>query len=221
MKRPSRECPNVTHSFEVVRDSAERLRRKQWSDGQIPIDVDLIIERLGICLVPIPNMQSLCAMDACLSPDLTVISVDHRLIEDPMQAFRVRFSLAHELGHRILHKEFYKWFVEEILAEANDHGSVLDWARLVTETAERLFASHLEREADEFAGRFLVPVDALRSDLSELMSGIGSRDLDGMDDSTVRKYLGRKLNRRFAVNPPVITYRLLYEQLYPRPEGSR
>ena len=47
-----------------------------------------------------------CGMDAQITSDFSTIYVDQKSYENDTSRFR--FSLAHELGHFALHKQFYK-----------------------------------------------------------------------------------------------------------------
>lgn len=67
------------------------------------------------------------------------------------QLNRLRFSIAHELGHLFLHRELF----ESANIQTPDH--LLDW---LNEHDGRKY--EFEREANEFAGRLLVPVETLR-----------------------------------------------------------
>ncbi len=67
------------------------------------------------------------------------------------QLSRLRFVIAYELGHLFLHREYFE--AAGILT--SDH--LLDW---LNEHNGRKY--DFERDANEFAGRLLVPVDMLR-----------------------------------------------------------
>ena len=72
----------------------------------LPIPIEEIVERkMNISLFAIPNIKSLLGIDAFISADFTQLTVD----EDCFTKFpeRTRFSIAHEVGHLVLHKEWY------------------------------------------------------------------------------------------------------------------
>jgi Zn-dependent peptidase ImmA (M78 family) len=90
-------------------------------------------------------------MDGFITKDLKSIYVDEDLYMDDRYYKRVRFTIAHEIGHYVLHRgaiENQKFEGEE------------DWVKFRMNIDEREL-SWFEFQASEFAGRLLVPVDAL------------------------------------------------------------
>ena len=79
--------------------------------------------------------------------DLTGIVVDHDFYMNEKFANRIRFSFAHELGHYFHHKEYYSraGFV-----------SAKDWKNFIINIPESEYRN-FEWQANEFAGRLLVP----------------------------------------------------------------
>ena len=90
-------------------------------------------------------------MEAHLRSDLTGIVVDHDHYMDEKFANRMRFSFAHELGHFFLHKDFYETVVFE---------SAEEWKEILLGLPEADY-TNFEYQANEFAGRLLVPREAL------------------------------------------------------------
>jgi Zn-dependent peptidase ImmA (M78 family) len=77
--------------------------------------------------------------------------------------------------------------------------------------------SFLEYHAYEFAGRFLVPPDALRQELETVIkiaeqSGMPRTQLQ---DDAHMQYLAKPISRRFEVSSSVIERRLQKEKLWP------
>ncbi|GMV95133.1 MAG: hypothetical protein AMXMBFR82_49110 [Candidatus Hydrogenedentota bacterium] len=124
-----------------IREAADRYREENWHDGTMPVDIELILERMGIDIVPVANFLSDVGVDACLSADLTTIYIDLQYYMDERMTFRVRFSEAHELGHLVLHRHVFEEF------RRASPGSVLERARHVRDRFENEL---LEKEADEF-----------------------------------------------------------------------
>lgn len=118
------------------------------------------------------------------------------------QESRFRFTIAHELGHIVLHAKVQPEFVE--LAEGE------------------YLAQRFEREADRFAASFLMPLDAVRRELVASCSGLevdASTLLHAMqngDETALRLFRSRLvpfLSRRFAVSLSAAAYRFADIQL--------
>lgn len=93
---------------EQLRELAEQLRQEYWPEGILPIDTAKIVElRLRFDVEPVPGLLSALDMDAYLKTDLSGIVVDHDCYMQDRFANRLRFSLAHELGHYFLHRDVY------------------------------------------------------------------------------------------------------------------
>ena len=71
---------------------------------------------------------------------------------------RLRFSLAHEIGHLFLHRKAF----EE--ANIGDVAHYLEW---INDHNGRKYS--IEREANEFAGRLLVPVESLQQCFDQML----------------------------------------------------
>lgn len=92
-------------SPDEVKGKVNQFLQKHHPDNTIPIPIEEIIEhQLNINIVPTPGMMSATGIDAVTSRDLTQINIDREQFEK--SANRARFTLAHELGHIVLHKNF-------------------------------------------------------------------------------------------------------------------
>ncbi|MEI6343667.1 MAG: ImmA/IrrE family metallo-endopeptidase [Verrucomicrobiota bacterium] len=93
-------------------ESVEQFRQKHLGDlGKVPVDVLTVIEvRLRLDVIPFDRLFEKYSVDAAVLPDFSGIYVDkrsYRFLEGqpPWLFNRLRFSLAHELGHILLHRE--------------------------------------------------------------------------------------------------------------------
>jgi Zn-dependent peptidase ImmA (M78 family) len=93
-------------------ESVEEFRQKHLGDlGKVPVDVLTVIEvRLRLDVIPFDRLFEKYSVDAAVMPDFSGIYVDkrsYRFLEGqpPWLFNRLRFSLAHELGHILLHRE--------------------------------------------------------------------------------------------------------------------
>lgn len=193
------------HSSREIREAADYFREQHWPDGTIPVDIELVLERMGIDIVPIANLRHEVGMDACISADLTCVYLDLEYYCNDRMAFRVRFNQAHELGHIVLHKHVFDEH------EQTKPESVLDWARRVR---GRFDNEMLEREADEFASCLLVPEPDLRGLYEEhypkICEAFRERgwDPDSVDPDILRGYLAQPIHRTFQVSAKTIEVRL-------------
>lgn len=96
---------------------------------------------------------------------------------------RQRFTIAHELGHGLLHPDQPTVFVDEYMVHFRDDAS-------------KTVPDPREMEANAFAAALLMPEKLLRRDLRE-------RVLDAMDEVAVRS-----LARRYRVSQQALTIRL-------------
>jgi len=202
------------YRFETIRQRADQVRNTYAKNpNSIPVDIDHIVEfgyRLEVR--PLKNLKSSLDMEGMLSKDRTTIFVDNDTYTDDRFYTRHRFTLAHEIGHYELHKDYYlraKFETpEEWLALLqNIDPDELEWC---------------ERHADEFAGRLLVPIeflntetDKLRPELKKLEGIAKDLGIDNVDEIQKRKavYVARILAPKFEVSPQVIEIRIRTEKL--------
>jgi len=126
--------------------------------NKIPVEIEEIAGfDLKIEIVPEPGIKSLCDVDAYITRDFSSIVVDRDHYMDEKYYPRVRFSMAHEIGHFFLHKDFFM--------RNNIGNSTENWLEFMRKMPEREYA-FLENHANEFAGVLLVPADELLSTLN-------------------------------------------------------
>jgi len=136
---------------EKIEAIADKIRLKNWGNS-IPVDVELLAERLGLTLTPIPGLSKLAGQEAFLTG-----SLDEIILEDDSNYFRTRFSIAHELGHFILHSEQIK----SLRAVSYD-----EWKQTILEMPASIW-SRAEIQAHEFAARLLVPTEHLIGEIKK------------------------------------------------------
>lgn len=147
-------------------------------------------------IVPVPGLRKYYDIDAWLTSDLTSIYVDDGLA-DNFEA-RYRFSLAHELAHKILHADVFaqlefstasEWKEARLLIDEREYG-ILEW------------------QANFTAGMILVPPDELAVQFrkaTERLHGMGY----ALDDALpfVWDVLEKILANAFFVSSAVISKR--------------
>jgi hypothetical protein len=108
---------------------ADELRERLLPGGTLPVPVlDLAEFDLGLELDPRANLRRTGDIEALLLGDLKTIVVDRDVFIDRRAENRLRFSVAHEIGHLILHGELYR-----TLRHANLEG----WRQFIKNIPER------------------------------------------------------------------------------------
>jgi len=132
--------------------SDEKIEKAAWdflvknnAESDLPVDVELMAEELGLDIVPIPNLQRAIEVEGFCTSDFTRIYVDEGVMTST--PVRYRFTLAHELGHFVLHKEIY---------ESIQLTSIDEWKNLQRALDENSY-QRVEFQGYIFAGFFLVP----------------------------------------------------------------
>jgi hypothetical protein len=186
---------------------ADDFRSKYWS-GQLPVDIMGIVEfDLSLDMIPMTSLRQDADIDALLLSDWQTIVVDQGYYMDDRYQNRIRFSVAHELGHFVMHKEAF---------DRIPRGSAEEWIAFVRDLPEREY-SFLESHAYEFAGRFLVPPAELSVELEAAIKLAESSGLlrEQLQEDSHMQYLAKPIARRFEVSSSVIEKRLMKEKLWP------
>lgn len=188
---------------------ADEMRSKYWQENLLPIDMEKIIElRLGLDIEPMHGLFSMIDTDAWLKMDLSGIVVDYDSYINEKFANRLRFSLAHELGHYFLHKSIYTNL---------SFNSLEDWKAFMTNVSESVYKD-FEWQANEFAGRFLVPYDFLTTRVKEAIKIIRQKQLVEylrQEPDAVLSRIAPFLRKPFGISEIVIKTRVQNEELWP------
>ncbi len=195
-------------SYEVIRERAEVFRRQYCHDPlSLPIPVDEIIEfDLGINVIPTPGLRTDIDIDGYLSKDMKSIYIDSEYVYNDRFVKRYRFTLAHELGHYVLHEDKIK------LADFDTEDRWLDFRKNLSEDN----LSWFEFQAHEFAGRLLVPVDLLKERINGHRDKIESFIESIGEDLNLDLLIGavsRLINEEFGVSDAVIKKRIKKENI--------
>lgn len=145
---------------DIERISATKLQEAFPKSLFIPVDIDLIVEKQpvveGIYLVPeLQKKFNVVAITTSKPPKKCEIALDADTCNGP----RANFSVAHELGHIVLHEALY-------LSCHSIEKSV--------ELSKRLKTSYkiIERDANYFAAAILIPRKTIFTDVEKLYEGI-------------------------------------------------
>jgi Zn-dependent peptidase ImmA (M78 family) len=174
-----------------LKEKAEEFRIKHWGDI-VPVDIEEIIEsKLGMEIIPIPGLYKQCNADALISSDWKTIYVDNDNYLDDRYYNRLRFSLAHEIGHFILHKDLYTSF---------NIKSFEDFYKIIDQLNNEY--GIIEGHANRFANFLLVPREKLESEKENVLNE--HPEIKKFDIATVNSYLAIPLGKIFKVSQEVI-----------------
>lgn len=194
-----RKVRDVFLTNDVIESYADQLRKIHF-DFPPPIDVELIAEKMGIDLWPIPSLKYLTQLEACVSNNAKVIFYDDRAYE-----CRLRFSIAHEIGHIQMHST---------ILEMMRPSSYEDWHKTLEEFPSTKL-NKLETQANIFAGRLLIPTSYLIASFGLLKDKLIIMQDFIHDPSITFGYIAKDLAREFDVSEEAMLIRLKYAELNP------
>jgi len=173
------------------------------------VDMELIVEdRLELFIEPVHSLVDGYDVDAWLRVDLSGIVVDYdRYMEKRFQN-RLRFSLAHEIGHFILHREI----LEELPFNKPE-----EWKKFILAMPDQEYRS-FEWQANEFAGRLLVPRSSLADQIAKTKDTIKENKLVEFlknDPDAVLESISPLICKPFGVSERVVAIRAKRESLWP------
>ncbi|MCX6831830.1 MAG: ImmA/IrrE family metallo-endopeptidase [candidate division Zixibacteria bacterium] len=192
--------------YDTIRKYALRFLNEFHPSASLPVPIEEIVEfKLKINIIPMPNMKRDFDLEGFLSKDFSSIYVDSDTSErlEP----RYRFTLAHEIGHMILHRDFY---------DAVQYSSLTEWAQF-QDTIDSDQYSWFETQAYDFAGLILVPeqhlFDEYKIEVERLREQ--SYTFSKANFDTVNEYICIPLSKRFKVSQTVIRKRIYKDDLAP------
>ena len=190
-------------------DIADEARKKYWPESILPVNTEEIVEfRLRLDIEPVKYLLSTIDIDAYLKKNLSGIVVDYDSYMNDKFANRMRFSFAHELGHFFLHKDLYtKFWID----------SPEDWKDFILNVPENEYRS-FEWQANEFAGRLLVPHPELQAEMEKVSDILIENNLVPFlekDPDAVLSRISPMLCKPFGVSTEVIEKRVKREGLWP------
>jgi Zn-dependent peptidase ImmA (M78 family) len=195
---------------EAIWNRAEAFRKKYLHGdlAHLPVDVFTLAEiELKLDIVPFDDLFEKYDADAALMHDFSGLYVDAEAYilweKGPRwKQRRLRFSVAHELGHFILHRDIapkFKNIGEFAVWTKGYHGQQYT----------------LEQAANEFAGRLLVPPERLAAEFEKFKVNLAKLMSDLKNISYLRHSFANMMERVFEVNDQVIETRLEREGIWP------
>lgn len=136
----------TTISLTEVITTAREFSKKYNPLLTIPTPIEDILEiKLGIKLILIQGLIRNFSVNAFITQDFSTIVVDEYMFTKLPD--RIRFTIAEEVGHLFLHKDWYS---------SNGPKSIGDYLKF-QENIDGVFYSYIERQAKTFAGLILIP----------------------------------------------------------------
>lgn len=197
---------------EQVWDQVETFRRQYLVGdlGLLPVDVFTLAEvELQLDIIPFDDLYEKYERDAALIQDFSGLYVDAEAYiiweKGPRwKQRRLRFSVAHELGHFVLHRE---------IAAGVQFKTFDDFARWTNGNQGQQYT--IEQEANEFAGRLLVPPARLQAAFDQFASGAKNILPHWFSSPDLRHGFAESAKGIFEVNTQVIETRLDREGIWP------
>lgn len=130
-----------------INNASIRFLKEHHPEDTIPVPIEEIIEfKLGLDIIPTTDLLRNFQIDGFLSGDFKDIYVDEFIQNS--RPTRYRYTLGHEVGHLVLHRELFEGQV--------NFRSVDNWRDFVREMSER-DRGFLEYHGYTFSGYLLVP----------------------------------------------------------------
>lgn len=180
-----------------VARAAENFLQKYHHSLILPIPIEEIVEhKMNIALFAISGIKSLIGVDAFISADFSQITIDeYHFTKFPE---RTRFSIAHEIGHLILHKKWYEKYGPKNL------GDYLNFHDRIDNEIYR----YTEIQAQTFAGLVLVPKNSLFDELKKRLGKVPQ-----LEAPEVLAPIAQDLLETFQVSGDVMLRRLQKEKI--------
>ena len=193
---------------ERIWQETEKLRASFPAGRIVPVQILELAEfDLGLELVPAEGLREQLEIDALLMGNLKAILVDRRAFMNPRLESRLRFSVAHEIGHLILHRDIYTGL---------QHATAAEWFDYISAIPDVEYG-WVEWQAYEFAGRLLVPPEPMHDAFQtaiQTAQAAGYTDWLAADEAAL-DYIATRIAPKFGVSTEVIAKRPRMEKFWP------
>ena len=186
------------YSYEDLCKKADEFLLKYNSSGDIPVPIEEIVEfDFKINIVPVLGLQREFEVEGFTSGDLKNIYVDEYIYTDRIT--RYRFTLAHEMGHIVLHSHLYR---------THRFKDIQGWKEFINSLTEEEH-SWLEYQGYAFAGLVLVPKQSLIKYTNEWTKKIKDKGISMEKNwDFAWDLITEHVAKSFEVSPDVIEKRL-------------
>ena len=190
--------------YEEIRGKADAFLDKYHRSRATPIPIEEIIEfQLRLEIIPIPGLQKLILTEGFTYGNQKSIAVDEFIFQERIN--RYRFTLAHEVGHIILHPQFFRH---------HDFNSLTDWKQYYLSLPEYQ-QNPMEWQANCFAGLILAPKIQLEEKLQETVKSLNAKQIPKQTTTDfLRDLIEEKISVQFEVSTAVIHIRFQRDKIY-------
>ena len=195
------QCPY--YSYLEIGNKAAAFLNQYHPSQDIPIPVEEIIElKLALNIFPFPRLYKDHGLNGFLSYDLKTIYVDE--VQYNQFNEKYRYTLAHELGHYVLHGQCY----DELTFQSTEE--YVRWR--ISMPSEEI--GWFETQGEWFAGQLLVPTNQLINICKKVVASHKNdfKKLPSIPDD-IWSYIAIEIADYFDVNPPVIENRIKKENI--------
>ncbi len=193
-----------------IHEAAMAFLQEYHPQDSLPVPIEEIIElQLGLDIVPTPGLLKGFEIDGFLTRDFSSIYVDDNIQNN--RPTRYRFTLAHEVGHLVLHRA--------LLEEQATFDDVDSWRQFVRDLGAD--KDSYEYQGYAFAGYLLVPKHHLAAKVKQCIPEIDAQISAARNagfprakylDSAVNS-LANRLSGVFDVSPEVMLRRIKSDKL--------
>jgi len=184
-------------SYKKIGQMADEFLNNYHPSLSLPIPIEEIAEqKLKLKIIQKMNLKNDYDADRFLTSDLTTIFLDFNMYLK--YEGRTRFTIAHEIGHLVLHKEVFQKLNINSVEKLNSISTKL--------TDEEY--GWLEYQAYSFASQVLVPKELLINQLKKRLGRIPSRE-----PLEILSPVVQDLPEIFKVSDAVILRRLQKEEI--------
>ena len=184
--------------YDKLRVLADQFLQKFHPSRSVPTPIEDIVEfQCEMDIVPVPGLLTNHEIDSSLSHDQATIYVDSFIYS--RRPKRYRFSLAHELAHKLLHPDVFGQLRYTTIAE---------WKQAVAAIDPDQYG-FIEFQAYAFAGLILVPPGPLAKHYKRLESQAAEAGIQ-FDSLTPKEknIIGDNLSEIFGASRDVVVRRL-------------
>jgi hypothetical protein len=184
-----------------------RSKYEVLRDDKLPIDIFTFTEvDLGLDVIPFDDLAAKFAADAALLMDFSGIYVDaeqYDLMEKgpEWKLRRLRFSMAHELGHFYLHRNHHSY-----------KSPLADFKAWTNDTSHEKY--QIEHAANEFGGNLLVPENRLKNYFDQFAEKIEPMMPNFRNSDGLRSQFCESATGIFQVGEIAISIRLDREKIW-------
>lgn len=190
-------------TYNKIKPIAEDFLKTHNPERIIPVPIEDIVDSdFRISVLPLPNLELLFRIDSYIESSLKTICMDERISRHEQ---RRRFSIAHEMGHLILHRDFYMKATFETTDE------YIDFRKNLNAEQEHWFEKH----AYDFAGLVLVPEKELEESFDEGLEEARAYGIEPYEfPRQFLESLLTPLSEKFYVTEHVVRRRIKYDKIW-------